>query len=188
MRVFTDQKNAYVLDGEHIHFVHAVDKSVTSVKFTTGTSFDIVDIDDVAMVGEESLTDSNAVELIGAAKNPGEAQEAFVNIDNEEAVEQAIVEEFTVLMGENSSIKVSTPTATQDSTPISTIVRVEDAPLSSNANKATSLHNLPPASTSTSISIQKPEGDNEFLVEDPNDFRAKIKKRLQKALLGKTKL
>uniref|UniRef100_A0A1A9VHY7 FLYWCH-type domain-containing protein n=1 Tax=Glossina austeni TaxID=7395 RepID=A0A1A9VHY7_GLOAU len=36
VRVVTDHKRVYPLDGEHVHFVQATDKSVTAVKFSTG--------------------------------------------------------------------------------------------------------------------------------------------------------
>ncbi|XP_054726142.1 modifier of mdg4 [Anastrepha obliqua] len=118
VRVVTDQKRVFPLDGEHVHFMQATDRSVTSMTFEPDgqlddEEFEEQDRNDACEEYEIQVTDS------------GEANEMqTLDLDRPE--------EF--LTGSNEVITID---ATDSS--------------------------------------------------DTNDFREKIKRRLQKALLGKRK-
>lgn len=140
VRVVTDQKLVFPLDGEHIHFVQATDKSVTSVKFTPGE----------------------------------EPEPEFVNITAAE--EEKEVEEVS----QNEQDHVSLNVDDIMPQPIPTNVKEE------NVLTRTSLEftkEICTDKTSEPVMDDKPKEPT----DDPNEFREKIKKRLQKALLGKKK-
>uniref|UniRef100_A0A1A9WMN5 FLYWCH-type domain-containing protein n=1 Tax=Glossina brevipalpis TaxID=37001 RepID=A0A1A9WMN5_9MUSC len=141
VRVVTDHKRVYPLDGEHVHFIQATDKSVTAVKFSTG---------------EENLQGMNVITMssaTGAEESEPESQH-IVSLDEQFPEFAHSVEDL------NPDVKVET---TRSETPAEygNVSKIEDAP--------------------SVTEIKTPSG------EDPNDFREKIKKRLQKALLGKKK-
>lgn len=130
MRVVCDQKNVFPFDGEHVHFMQASDKSVTSSQFTPAEGG----------MSVKPKTDPKVEILIQSAETDVDAEEEGQVFEIEEIEESDAVE--------------STDT-------------------------------VPAASA---------EGDNadsspaEPMAEiDPNDFREKIKRRLQKALQNKKK-
>lgn len=133
VRVVTDQKLVYPLDGEHVHFIQATDKSVTSLKFSPGTDIDL----EVANEPEPTVVDEAEQQI------SSEAQE--------------VLDEVTPTTVEN--------VVTQ---PKEINVKLEKG-----------------------VSQEQMEFTNDVpataAAEDPNEFREKIKKRLQKALLGKKK-
>ncbi|ALC45336.1 pre-mod-mdg4--T, partial [Drosophila busckii] len=126
VRVVCDQKNVFPFDGEHIHFMSAIDKSVTSSQF---------------MPGGEGVVIAPKVE----PKN--EEAEMLKNTDSDEETELIEIQEL------------------------------EEADAAEAADAASA------------------EEDGEVTAEtvisrddvDPNDFREKIKQRLQRALQNKKK-
>lgn len=147
VRVVTDQKLVYPLDGEHVHFIQATDKSVTSIKFTPGQESEIEEIMDAMDASDQNRPETAAEESDVVAEsqkqqrvddsNPVFTAEVLpqpraINVKLEKGIEQ----EFTSEIPEEAT---TTP---------------------------------PPSAT---------------MADDANEFREKIKKRLQKALLGKKK-
>ncbi|KAM7363418.1 pre-mod(mdg4)-T [Cochliomyia hominivorax] len=138
VRVVTDQKLVYPLDGEHIHFVQATDKSVTSVKFTPGE----------------------------------EPEPEFVTIADQQDNEQ-----------------------NQQTDLEHVILNIEDIipqPIQSNVKEENTAPNQAALEFTTELASEKlattdAKPKEVVTTEDPNEFREKIKKRLQKALLGKKK-
>lgn len=114
VRVVTDQKRVFPLDGEHVHFMQATDKSVTSMTFEPDGHLD----DEDSQEPEQSdAFDEYEIQVTDSVQR-----------NEPRAMELDHSEEFLAEPNED--------------TPIST---------------------------------------------DTNDFREKIKRRLQKALLGKKK-
>ncbi|KAL9893479.1 pre-mod(mdg4)-T isoform 2-T2 [Glossina fuscipes fuscipes] len=142
VRVVTDHKRVYPLDGEHVHFVQATDKSVTAVKFSTG---------------EENLQGMNVITMASAPEVEEISEpdsQHIVSLDEQ-------FPEFAHSAGDlNADVKLETARS-ETPTEYSNISKVEVAP--------------------TAAEIKTTSG------EEANDFREKIKKRLQKALLGKKK-
>ncbi|XP_073819462.1 pre-mod(mdg4)-T [Musca autumnalis] len=134
VRVVTDQKLVYPLDGEHVHFIQATDKSVTSVKFSPGVDTE--------------------------AENTNEVENATAEEEQTTTVElqDVVLEEST------------TPVYIEN---IVTQPKKMNVKLEKGVNQdQMEFTSETPATAAT---------------EDPNEFREKIKKRLQKALLGKKK-
>ncbi|KAM8706945.1 hypothetical protein ACLKA7_011104 [Drosophila subpalustris] len=140
VRVVCDQKNVFPFDGEHVHFMQASDKSVTSSQFTPAD----------ASASVEPKTEPKVEILI---KN------AAADADQEEEEEEGQVFEIQ----EIEDVVESTNTDT------------DTAPASPKAEAAADGDN----NESTPV---EPVGEI-----DPNDFREKIKRRLQKALQNKKK-
>ncbi|XP_013101993.1 modifier of mdg4 isoform X1 [Stomoxys calcitrans] len=138
VRVVTDQKLVYPLDGEHVHFIQATDKSVTAVKFTPGQESDVEQTEQSPPEAEHTAEVENMV---------AEDVTTHVNMDNDLPQQKDI--DVKLERGppqDQMEFTSTTPPQTQFS----------------------------PIQTSGAT-------------EDPNIFREKIKKRLQKALLGKKK-
>ncbi|XP_065372611.1 modifier of mdg4 [Calliphora vicina] len=135
VRVVTDQKLVYPLDGEHIHFVQATDKSVTSVKFTPGK----------------------------------EPEPNVVTITEVQDIEPTQPEHVALNIGDLIP------------QPIQTNVKEENTPAQETLEFTTELVMVGQKSPTENKSKEVTS------TEDPNEFREKIKKRLQKALLGKKK-
>lgn len=148
VRVVTDQKLVYPLDGEHIHFVQATDKSVTSVKFSPA---------------EES-----------------EAETEYVTIAEAQEVVRSESQQDTQLDQTTTTVFVE---QTMPQPLVTNVIKIEKASAqeclgftSEVINTSLVEENKPPEAKTVTAST-----------EDANEFREKIKKRLQKALLGKKK-
>ncbi|XP_037808008.1 modifier of mdg4 [Lucilia sericata] len=136
VRVVTDQKLVYPLDGEHIHFVQATDKSVTSVKFTPG---------------EEPEPEFVTITDVQHIEAPVQSEQEHVTLNIGDLIPQ----------------------------PIQSNVKLENAPSQETLEFSSEL--------SSEKSPEVTKSKEVTPAEDPNEFREKIKKRLQKALLGKKK-
>lgn len=140
VRVVCDQKNVFPFDGEHVHFMQASDKSVTSSQFMPGES----------AVSVESKPEPK-VEIV--------IQKSVAKVDGEDEEEEEEGEVFEIHEIEEADANESTGTET-----------AADGVLA-------------PAAGEEENSNIKPTGE----AIDPNDFREKIKRRLQKALQNKKK-
>ncbi|XP_030562786.1 modifier of mdg4 [Drosophila novamexicana] len=140
VRVVCDQKNVFPFDGEHVHFMQASDKSVTSSQFMPGES----------AVSVESKPEPK-VEIV--------IQKSVAKVDGEDEEEEEEGEVFEIHEIEEADANESTGTET-----------AADGVLA-------------PAAGEEENSNIKPTSE----AIDPNDFREKIKRRLQKALQNKKK-
>lgn len=131
VRVVCDQKNVFPFDGEHVHFMQASDKSVTSSQFTPAEG----------IVRPEPKTEPKVEILL---------QKTETDMDADEETETELFEIHEI---EDAELVAATPPPTVAVTP-------------------------PPIPSATT-------GDEADT--DPNDFREKIKRRLQKALQSKKK-
>ncbi|XP_064550629.1 modifier of mdg4 [Drosophila montana] len=131
VRVVCDQKNVFPFDGEHVHFMQASDKSVTSSQFMPGES------------------------AVSVEPKP----EPKVEIVLQKSVAKADAEDEEEEDGE-----------------VFEIHEIEEA----DANESTGTETAAGEEENSNI---KPTGEE----IDPNDFREKIKRRLQKALQNKKK-
>uniref|UniRef100_W8BQ28 Modifier of mdg4 n=2 Tax=Ceratitis capitata TaxID=7213 RepID=W8BQ28_CERCA len=114
VRVVTDQKRVFPLDGEHVHFMQATDRSVTSMTFEPDGQLD----DDSKELEQNDTFDEYEIQVTDS-----------VQTNQLQALEFDDSQEF----------------------------------------------------------LTEPKDDNDAVPSDTNDFREKIKRRLQKALLGKKK-
>ncbi|KAH8312151.1 hypothetical protein KR044_009603, partial [Drosophila immigrans] len=131
VRVVCDQKNVFPFDGEHVHFMQASDKSVTSSQFTPAD-------------GTLSMAPKTEpkVEIVIQSPNADDA-----DVEPEEESEVFEIHEIE----ETEAIEATPAVAAAEGDNVSS----------------------PPAQSAGEI--------------DPNDFREKIKRRLQKALQNKKK-
>lgn len=135
MRVVCDQKNVFPFDGEHVHFMQASDKSVTSSQFTPAEG----------IINTEAKPEPKVEILL--EKSEAEA-------DGEEETDPELFEIHEIELGADA--------------------------------------NAPPVAVTPSIPAIADEADNGSETTpageiDPNDFREKIKRRLQRALQSKKK-
>ncbi|KAH8359344.1 hypothetical protein KR093_006118, partial [Drosophila rubida] len=133
VRVVCDQKNVFPFDGEHVHFMQASDKSVTSSQFTPADGT-------ISVIAEATTKSEPKVEIL--------IQNANAETDVEPEEESEVFEIHEI---EEPDTIEETPAAAEEGDNIDS----------------------PPAQTAGEI--------------DPNDFREKIKRRLQKALQNKKK-
>lgn len=145
VRVVTDQKRVFPLDGEHVHFMQATDKSVTSVKFAPGE-------DSEEAERQEFLID----DAVSSPKICEEVQNVYK--DDSPTVDED--DDVCVVLPEKVNIKQEANTSQ------------EIIPIKADSPQVGSIVTLPTSTMSA---------------EESNEFREKIKKRLQKALLGKKK-
>ncbi|XP_075153188.1 pre-mod(mdg4)-T isoform X2 [Haematobia irritans] len=137
VRVVTDQKLVYPLDGEHVHFIQATDKSVTAVKFTPGQESDAEQVESAVAQVQHSTEQENIV--VDDAGPVFEDNVVPLPKDLDVKLEKGIAQD---------QLEFTSETPPKINTPIETVTAAS---------------------------------------EDANVFREKIKKRLQKALLGKKK-
>ncbi|XP_067618569.1 modifier of mdg4 [Eurosta solidaginis] len=84
VRVVCDQKRVYPLDGDHIHFMQATDKSVTSVVFEPADDID-----------EETVIDEYEVQVSESAAEINDLQEYTVDqIETEDGASVADTHDF----------------------------------------------------------------------------------------------
>lgn len=169
VRVVTDQKLVYPLDGEHIHFVQATDKSVTSVKF--------------ALSGEEpkqeNVTTITDLQNVQSNQTGGREQNTnptliVMRYGEEDAERSGLINtETSVKMSPQNQEQATANMPEYIARPIETNVKVENIPNQDSLEYTAELPNEQVAANSDVISSE--------------EFREKIKKRLQKALLGKKK-
>ena len=149
VRVVTDQKLVYPLDGEHIHFVQATDKSVTSVKFSPAEDSE---------AEPEYVTTADTQEVVRSEPEPdNQLDQATTTVFVEQTMPQPLV---------TNVIKIEKATAQ------------ECLEFTSELVNTTSLADDNKSSEAKTVTE---------LTDDANEFREKIKKRLQRALLGKKK-
>ncbi|KAH8407975.1 hypothetical protein KR222_006303, partial [Zaprionus bogoriensis] len=145
VRVVCDQKNVFPFDGEHVHFMQASDKSVTSSQFTPAEG----------IVRSEPKTEPKVEILIQKSEANADADANAEEETEAEFFEIHEIEESDLAAGD------ATPPAAVSVTPIPVATTADEA---DNGDAAA--------------------GAGEI---DPNDFREKIKRRLQKALQSKKK-
>ncbi|XP_060650881.1 modifier of mdg4 [Drosophila nasuta] len=137
VRVVCDQKNVFPFDGEHVHFMQASDKSVTSSQFTPADGA-------ISVVTTPAPKEEPKVEIL--VQNP--SADIDVELVPEEEEESEVFEIHEI----EESVAMETSAA---------------------AEEEGDQNETPPAPTAGEM--------------DPNDFREKIKRRLQKALQNKKK-
>ncbi|KAH8402627.1 hypothetical protein KR215_003528, partial [Drosophila sulfurigaster] len=137
VRVVCDQKNVFPFDGEHVHFMQASDKSVTSSQFTPADGA-------ISVVTTAAPKEEPKVEIL--VQNP--SADIDVELVPEEEEESEVFEIHEI----EESVAMETSAA---------------------AEEEGDQNETPPAPTAGEM--------------DPNDFREKIKRRLQKALQNKKK-